>query len=159
MVAIAVIADFAENAVVFNTMINGGDASAHFPLTVIKYAGRWLADNLIGVALLWRMFWPEAVKRIRYEDLASDPERTLGEICNWLDISFDADRTSSTRFAVNHGVAGNKPRWESLPVTFEENWRVTMPPLHQRLISLVTAPLAHLWSSSRLFNYRHMRKC
>lgn len=117
--------------------------------SAIKYAGRWLIDNLIGVALLWRMFWPDAVKRISYEDLASDPERTLGEICSWLDVSFDAGLTQATRYDVNHGVAGNRPRWEDLPVIFEENWRATMPPLQQRLISWVTAPLAGLWASSR----------
>ena len=125
-------------------------AGASGPGAAIKYAGRWLADNLIGLALLWRMFWPDAVKRIRYEDLASDPERTLGEICNWLDISFDADSTSDTRYAINHGVAGNRPRWEALPVMLEENWRATMPPLQQRLVSLVTAPLSGLWASDRV---------
>ncbi len=125
-------------------------AGAQSKGAAIKYSGRWLVDNLIGLALLWRMFWPDAVKRVHYEDLASDPERILGEICAWLNVSFDADRTRATRYAVNHGVAGNRPRWESLPVTFEENWRATLPPLHQRLISLVTAPLASLWTSSRV---------
>ncbi|MEZ5931527.1 MAG: sulfotransferase [Alphaproteobacteria bacterium] len=115
---------------------------------VIKYAGRWLVDNLIGVALLWRMFWPEAVKRVRYEDLAADPEGTLGAICAWLQVPFDAERVHSTRFDVNHGVAGNRPRWEELPVTFTESWRATMPPLHMRLVSLVTAPLVRLWRRS-----------
>jgi len=111
----------------------------------VKYAGRWLVDNLIGLAVLWRMFWPEAVKRVRYEDLASDPEGTLGDICDWLGVAFDPDRSDGTRRGDNHGVAGNKPRWEALPVVFEENWRATMPPRQRRLISLVTAPLAGLW--------------
>jgi len=114
-----------------------------------KYAGRWLIDNLISVALLWRMFWPGAVKRVRYEDLASDPEHTLGDICKWLDISFDPDRAHATRYAVNHGVSGNRPRWEALPVTFKENWHATMPPLQRRLVSLVTAPMIGLCSSRR----------
>ena len=116
---------------------------------VIRYAGRWLVDNLIGLALLWRMFWPDAVKRVRYEDLASDPAHVLGEICDWLDVPFDPERAQATRFEVNHGVAGNLPRWEALPVTFEENWRATMPASHQRLVSLITAPLARLWASDR----------
>lgn len=111
----------------------------------VKYAGRWLVDNMIGGALLWRMFWPEAVKRVRYEDLASDPERTVGEICAWLGAPFDSERVHATRTTVNHGVAGNRPRWEDLSVIFEENWRATMPPLHQRLVSFITAPLARLW--------------
>ncbi len=115
----------------------------------VKYAGRWLVDNLIGLALLWRMFWPDAVKRVRYEDLASDPERTLADICRWLDMPFDAERAQATGYDVNHGVAGNRPRWEALPVTFEENWRATMPSRQQRLIALVTAPLKRLWRSER----------
>ncbi|MGI9420689.1 MAG: sulfotransferase [Geminicoccaceae bacterium] len=131
---------------VANMMRSAGSRSTG---AAVKYAGRWLVDNLIGTALLWRMFWPDAVKRVRYEDLATDPERTLGEICHWLGVSFDPDRTQTTRYDVNHGVAGNRPRWEALPVTFEENWRATMPPLQRRLISLVTAPLARLWNSRR----------
>jgi hypothetical protein len=115
---------------------------------VIRYAGRWLVDNLIGVALLWRMFWPEAVRRVRYEDLATDPEGTLGRICAWLEVPFDPERVHTTRFDVNHGVAGNRPRWEAMPVIFQETWRATMPPAHIRLIGLVTAPLQRLWRRS-----------
>ena len=114
---------------------------------VIKYAGRWLVDNLIGTALLWRMFWPDAVKRVRYEDLASDPEETLEDICRWLEVPFDPDRAHATRHTVNHGVAGNRPRWDDLPVVFEENWRTTMPESQQRLVSLITKPLGYLCST------------
>jgi hypothetical protein len=124
-------------------------AGVHSSAMALKYAGRWLVDNLIGSVLLWRMFWPEAVKRVRYEDLATDPEGTIGEICGWLNVPFDPDCTQATRFAANHGVAGNRPRWEALPVTFEENWRTTMPLAHQRLIGWVTAPLAGLWRRPR----------
>ncbi|MEM7045568.1 MAG: sulfotransferase [Pseudomonadota bacterium] len=127
---------------VANMMRSAGAVGA---MAAVKYAGRWLIDNLIGSALIWRMFWPDAVKRVRYEDLAQDPEGTLDDICRWLDVPFDPDRAHATRYAVNHGVAGNRPRWESLPVMFEESWRTTMPPLHQRLIGLVTAPLQRLW--------------
>lgn len=122
--------------------------------SAIKYAGRWLIDNLISVALLWRMFWPDAVKRVRYEDLAADPERTLADICAWLDVDFDPERAHATRFMVNHGVSGNRPRWEALPVTFKENWRATMPTLQRRLVSLVTIPLARLWSQRRTSSRR-----
>jgi hypothetical protein len=114
-----------------------------------KYAGRWLVDNLIGLALLWRMFWPEAVKRVRYEDLATDPEGTIGDICDWLGVPFDPDLTNATRHNPNHGVAGNRPRWEALPVVFEENWRATMPPAQQRMVGWLTAPLASLWRKDR----------
>lgn len=113
----------------------------------VRYAGRWLVDNLIGLALLWRMFWPAAVKRVRYEDLAADPEGTIRSLCDWLGVPFDPECAKATRHSVNHGVAGNRPRWEALPVTFEENWRATMQPLHRRLVTLVTTPLAPLWRS------------
>ena len=110
---------------------------------VIKYAGRWVVDNVIGLTVLWRMFWPETVKTIHYEKLAQDPEAVTREICNWLEVPFEADRTHSTRYEVNHGVAGNRPRWEALTVNFQETWRITMPSFHQKLVALLTMPL---WS-------------
>ncbi len=120
-------------------------ADVQGPGPTIRYAARWLVDNLIGLALLWRMFWPEAVKRVRYEDLAADPEAVLGGICRWLDVPFEPGRAHDTGAEVNHGVAGNRPRWEAVEVTFEETWRTTMPPAQQRLISFLTAPLTHFW--------------
>lgn len=120
-------------------------AGAHGPGSAIRYAGRWLIDNVIGLAVVWRMFWPDAVKRLRYEDLANDPEGTIDEICRWLGLSFDPGCTDNTRHEVNHGVAGNRPRWEAMPVGFEETWRITMPRAHQRLIAAITAPLAAFW--------------
>jgi hypothetical protein len=122
-----------------SNMMRSAEASG--ALSVIKYAGRWVIDNLIGLAILWRMFWPEAVKTIHYEDLATDPEGVIGDICNWLDVPFEADRTEGTRSQVNHGIAGNRPRWETLAVRFEETWRITLPSFHQKLIAFLTTPL------------------
>lgn len=116
---------------------------------VIKYAGRWVVDNLIGLTLLWRMFWPAAVKTVHYETLAADPESVVGEICDWLEVPFEADRTQSTRYEINHGVAGNRPRWDALAVSLEENWRATMPAFHQWLVAAMTAPLMRLQGYER----------
>lgn len=119
-------------------------ANASGTAAVVKYAGRWLVDNLIGLALIWRMFWPEAVKSVHYEDLANDPNAVIRDLCDWLDVPFEADRTEGTRYEVNHGIGGNRPRWDAMTVNFDEAWRVTMPSTHQKLISLLTAPLAFL---------------
>lgn len=119
-------------------------ANASGMTAVVKYVGRWLVDNLIGRALIWRMFWPEAVKTVHYEDLATDPSAVIGDLCHWLEVPFETDRTEGTRYDVNHGIGGNRPRWDDMAVNFEEAWRLTMPSAHQRLISLLTAPLAFL---------------
>ncbi len=119
-------------------------ASASGTNGVVKYAGRWLVDNMIARSLLWRMFWPESVKTVHYEDLATDPEAAIGDLCHWLETPFDADRTKGTRIEVNHGLAGSRPRWDALDVTFEETWRTTLSSFHQKLISLLTAPLLSL---------------
>lgn len=50
-VALAVIADFAENALVFNAMDSGEISSAHFPLTVIKYALLVFAGAMLSAVL------------------------------------------------------------------------------------------------------------
>ena len=110
------------------------------PVAVLKYAGRWMVENAIALGLCRRMFHSGMVKTVHYEDLASDPGAVIGEVCRWLKVPFDADRTGNTGIEVNHGVGGNRPRWEALDVTFEETWRITMPKFQQRLVSLVTSP-------------------
>ncbi|MGI9433687.1 MAG: sulfotransferase [Geminicoccaceae bacterium] len=111
---------------------------------VIKYSGRWIVDNLIAKVLIWRMFWPGAVKTVHYEALASDPESSIKDLCDWLGVPFEPERCGTTRFSVNHGVAGNRPRWDELTVTFEETWRLTMPELYQKVVSILTGPLKRL---------------
>lgn len=130
-----------------NNMMRSADVQGLGP--TIRYAARWLVDNLIGAAVLWRMFWPDAVKRVRYEDLATDPEATMDDLCGWLGIPFDPDRAVDTGYVVNHGIAGNRPRWEALAVQLQETWRLTIPEAHQRLIAVLTAPLAALWWPAR----------
>lgn len=115
---------------------NARDAGA-----VIKYTGRWLIDNLISLMLLRRMFSPKAVKTVHYEDLATNPEIVIGDLCHWLEVPFDEARTYGTRYDVNHGIGGNRPRWDALAVKLEETWRTTMPTFHQRLVSFLAAPL------------------
>jgi len=128
-------------------MMRSADASG--TAAVVKYAGRWLVDNALGRTLIWRMFQPETVKTIHYEDLATDPNSVISDLCAWLAVPFEAERTERTRFEVNHGIAGNRPRWDDVTVNFKEVWRLTMSRSHQRVVRLLTLPLACL---------RHRRK-
>lgn len=107
---------------------------------VIKYTSRWIVDNFISSLLLKRAFSPEHVKVVHYEDLARDPEAVVGGLCSWLAVPFDAARAYGTRFETNHGIAGNRPRWDELEVRFEETWRLSLSKFHKILISLLTAP-------------------
>ena len=116
-------------------------ANAQGASAVIKYTGRWLVDNIISLTLLRRMFVPKAIKTIHYEDLATSPDAVIGDLCHWLDVPFDDTRTESTRCDANHGIAGNRPRWDTLDVNLEETWRTTMPAFQQSLVSALAAPL------------------
>jgi hypothetical protein len=125
-----------------SNMMRGAGRSGRGAL--LRYTARWIVDNLIAVALLRRSFEGAAVRRVFYEDLATDPEGTIRSLCDWLGLPFDAERTRTTRYQVNHGVAGNHPRWRDLRVALRETWRDSMPPADQRLVSALTAPLANL---------------
>ena len=63
--------------------------------------------------------------RIRYEDLAADPESKLTEICRFADLWFEPKMTVPTTLGI-HNIAGNQWRFDSkaeIPIVLDENWR------------------------------------
>ena len=78
--------------------------------------------------------------------LAADPEKTMEEVCNWLEIPYEAGLTQRFRDG-NHGIAGNPSRAESKPIQLDDKWRRNLP-----------APLAkfsYLMNSSLARRYGH----
>ena len=75
---------------------------------------------------------------VRYEDLVSDPERTLRSILQPLSLSFDRRQLSWTE-AEKHGVAGNHMRYETKSeLVLDERWRERLTARQQRIVDLGT---------------------
>ena len=100
-------------------------------------ARRWVQYHLVLDVLERRV--PRSL-RVRYEDLAADPEATVARVTALRAVAPPptAEGTRST----GHSVAGNPVRFEGLgPVRPDLAWVEEMAPDDRRLVTAVTAPL------------------
>jgi hypothetical protein len=83
---------------------------------------RWNVENYLFNRLFKAHFAPEAVLRLRYEELAREPQESLRRICSWLDVP--ADDALAERFRnENHGISGNPARFDRGGIRLDEAWR------------------------------------
>lgn len=75
---------------------------------------------------------------VRYEDLAMEPEATLGKVSAWLGIPFDKDWVGEFRKIETHALAGNKTRHASSGILLDEAWKRNLSPARQRIVRAVT---------------------
>ncbi len=107
-----------------------------------RFAARWAIEN----ALMRRLTatFGERGRTLRYETLASDPDRTMGDLGAWLGCGYPADGVATFRKAVNHAVSGNKMRFEERPVSLDESWRRGLRPTDAWGIWAATLPTQQL---------------
>ncbi len=108
----------------------------------IRMAGRWLVENALMVRLCDAAFVSEHVRRLRYEDLAGQPDKARRALSEWLDLEFPPWDGRTFRSYENHAISGNEMRWEDTEVELDTRWRHQLPDLHRRVTGLITAPLA-----------------
>jgi hypothetical protein len=75
---------------------------------------------------------------VRYEDLASDPEKTLRSIGRWLNLSGSHHALNSFRRVPNHGIAGNSMRHQSEDIFLDERWKNDLHRWISKLVTLLT---------------------
>lgn len=110
-----------------------------------RFAGRWLVENAMFARLARVGFPPGVTRRLHYETLAGDPYGTMASLCRWLGVEMPAASLGLFRDQVNHGVAGNRSRWETRPIALDESWRTRMPAGFRRLATALTFPGAWAW--------------
>ena len=102
----------------------------------------WLLENL-ALELLRRRSRHSA--RLRYDDLTSDPQRTLVAGLGALGIEEDLKflRTRTLHLGPNHVVAGNPLRFRRGEVTIEPDleWRTGLEAGARRVVTALTWPL------------------
>ena len=110
-----------------------------------RSAKLWLVWNLTA-EMLWARRSGRYL-RLRYEDFTDRPRETLEKVVRLIldEVpplpfvgDFEVDLTRS------HSMAGNPSRFESGTVTIsrDDTWRQQLPPSVQRLVTLLTWPLA-----------------
>ncbi len=99
-------------------------------------ARRWLQYHLVLEVLERRV--PRSL-RIRYEDLAADPEAAVARVAELTGASVPA---APLRTRPGHSMSGNPMRFDGpQPVRPDTAWVEDMAPDDRRLVTAVTAPL------------------
>lgn len=108
----------------------------------VKSGLMWLESSVSVAALARRR--GTAVHVVRYEDLVSDPARSLGAVARFAGLPpgpscVDGDQL---QLRPSHAVAGNPNRVRSGAVRLrpDDEWATRMPVGPRRMVSLVTAP-------------------
>src|SRR5207244_4638728 len=92
-------------------------------------------------------FRENEVLRVRYEDLASEPERVLKEILCWLSLPYHEGMVSDFR-NINHGIAGNPMRHRKNAIQVDEKWRRGLSPAMQGLVRRLSSGLVKKYGFS-----------
>ena len=84
------------------------------PNTIDKAASSWASKVRMGLRVE-SLYGSERIKRIRYEDVVLDPEKTMKEICVFLDITYEPGMIEGGGFLVpaytekQHQLVGKRP--------------------------------------------------
>lgn len=83
---------------------------------------------------LYSLQYPERYRLIRYEDLVMEPEKTVREICAFLDFKFQVAMLQPAKFGSSFTDNGGRGfNHESI-----ERWRQYLPPWMRRWLNLAT---------------------
>ena len=105
----------------------------------------WLVENLVIQIALKRL--SASYIRIRYEDLAADPETVIREVVDSMKIGVGqgAHGKSKKREHFFHWVAGNPGVRQAgnshLQIRLDEEWRYRLPLVQRLLVTVICAPL------------------
>ncbi|MCS3861656.1 hypothetical protein GGP86_001434 [Salinibacter ruber] len=116
---------------------------------IIRWAARWTVGNLIHSALTrWHM-QKEHYMHVRYEDLASSPNRFLRKFENWLGLESDKNSKKDViRNYTNHALSGNEMRWKDTKIYLDEKWKKEMSKRDKNIVWVISKFLA------KRFGYR-----
>lgn len=106
-------------------------------------AAAWVYRNLLTD---WAAMQTQSYLRVRYGDLAQQPERMVARVLSWLGMEGSAHgliEGGTALLPTCHTIAGNPLRFETGPVEIREDleWKSSMGSLDKFLVTLITGPL------------------
>ena len=113
---------------------------------VLRYTIRWIIENAIISRVVSRSIFDENVRVIKYERLALHPEEVLGELSEWLEISYNPQSIHTFREYENHALSGNMMRWRrsEARIRLDEKWKTELPEWAKALVRSLTKPFNHI---------------
>jgi hypothetical protein len=113
------------------------------PNSIIGAAHWWLAETQAGLAME-TLLPPDRISRIRYEDLVTQPEQRLSDLCAFLGIEYQPQMAMAGGFtppkytAHQHTLIGSKP--DAKRVT---RWQTKLSPRQIELFESLTFDYLH----------------
>lgn len=123
------------------------DQGLRRPWQLSKAALRWNIENYLFDRLFRAHFASDEVLRMRYDELAANPQGGLARICALLGVPTGEDLPDKFRNE-NHAIAGNPARFEKAGIRLDEKWRRGLRQGTQRLVWAGTVPLARRYGFS-----------
>lgn len=123
------------------------------PKTVAKAASLWARRVMQGVRD-GRPLGGSRYRELRYEDLVSDPERHVRELCAFIEIEFSPDMMEYTEKAkgfVFEKARTYNPRVLEKPTTDVRSWKDEMPAAHIEVFEAVAGEVLDLFGYERLY--------
>ena len=114
--------------------------SRQYANRAIRMSARWLVENYLIDLACRKLFDPSQVIKVRYEDLAGTPEKTLLKICSFLGWSYTSKMIENFRINESHSIAGNPMRNESVGIYLDEKWRNRLPKFYALLSRGIAYP-------------------
>lgn len=108
----------------------------------IRYAGRWIVENALISRIVDNAVFDENVQRVRYDELALHPKKTLQSIGEWLDLDYNPALVEDFREHENHAISGNMMRWREQDdsIRLDERWKRNLPSPNRQLVAAITRP-------------------
>ncbi len=106
-------------------------------------AEAWVSYYRRALPLLENYIAPGSLHKIRYEDLASDPEKTGRVLCDFIGISFEPEMLDLSR-STRHLVGGNTTRFApGKGIKLDERWRTELQGEELNFFNRVGGELNH----------------
>jgi hypothetical protein len=108
----------------------------------IRMSFRWIIQNII----ISKVANNHLNKKIRYDELASNPQKKLKEIFEFLNLEYQ--NISSDGFKLNnHAIAGNLMRFNSGKILLDESWKSKMSKIDKYTVFILTVLFRRLYNS------------
>jgi hypothetical protein len=115
---------------------------------------RWVGRTAKGPRT--RLFWPKDEfdsMVVRYEDLASDPDRVLRDICSFVSVLFEPTMLDYW-LCEDASIGGNRMRHDKRRIRLDEKWGREMPRRHRVAFSVLGGWLNAVYGYPLVSMYR-----
>lgn len=108
-------------------------------------SGQWLIFNAVIEGFIRPAARPGHFRTLRYEDFASNPERELRRICEWLAVDADTLKINDDgiELGISHTVMGNPNRFRDglLKIVPDREWESQFTGASRNVSTLISSPL------------------